>query len=84
MGRGNPSDQDIDKSQAPIKQGPPRLFQFLRFTKGKSPQDLTLTMSRIYALIIFALEQSSGAQQNHRRNDEHSGYGGDGRVDLIA
>ena len=84
MGRGNPSDQDIDKSQARIKQSPSRAISAPQVYKGKSPQDLTLTVSRIYALIIFALEQSSGAQQNHRRNDEHSGYGGDGRVDLIA
>ena len=35
-------------------------------------------------LTFFALEQSGGAEQNHRRDDEHGGYCGDGRVDLIA
>ena len=84
MGRDNPSDQDIDKSQVPIKQGPPKTISVSQVYKGKSPRDWTLTVSRIYALIIFALEQSSGAQQNHRRNDEHGGYSSDGRVDLIA
>ena len=74
----------IDKRQVPIKQGPSETISGPPVYKGKSPRDWTLTVSRIYALITFVLEQSSGAQQNHRRNDEHGGYGGDGRVDLIA
>ena len=65
MGRGNPSDQDIHKRQVPIKNGPSKTISAPQVYEGEAPQDLTLTVSRIYALVIFALEQRTGAQQNH-------------------
>ena len=49
-----------------------------------SVYELLYRSTGMCVLSFFALEQSGGAEQNHRRDDEHGGYCGDGWVDLIA